>query len=333
MVIIVKVSILDYAVVDEGKDAVTAINETVELVKHAEELNFSRFFVAEHHNVKAFASSSPELLIMKLLGETKTINTGSAGVMIPHYAPLKIAENFSMLEALYPGRVDLGVGNTLGTTTVQKAMGSSRENFDYESHLKEVQNLLSNDSKENITVHPLIKTPPNMWVLSTSQRSAKMAAKLGMGYIFGFFPYASTDKTLAAKHAIEIYKNEFKPSKTNDAAHAAIAVFVVIADTTEEANRLTKSLDVWLLGKNNFNEFSHFPSVETAENYNFSQTDLRRIKSNRTRMVIGNKTTIKKDLTDLAEELNADELLVIPLMPEFKNRKYALTLLSEAFNL
>lgn len=335
-VFIVKISILDYAVIDENKKAVSAVNETIELAKHAEALNFNRFFVAEHHNVKAFASTSPELLMMKLLDETKSIKIGSAGVMIPHYAPLKVAENFRMLEAFHPGRVDLGFGSTIGTSIVQRAMHSSREGFDYKMHIEEIQNLLSEGSSEefkNIIVNPVIEKAPNMWILSTSQRSAKIAANLGIGYIFGLFPYASNDKTLAGKRAIEIYREEFQPSKTNAEAHAIVAVFVVIANTKDEAKTLAKALDVWLLGKENFNEFNSFPSVETAENYNYSQADLRRMKSNRTRMIVGTKSTVKEKLSALQHELNADELLIIPLMPEFKNRKHALTLISETFEL
>src|SRR5690625_5166493 len=118
----IKLNVLDYALVDEGRSPKKAIEETVELCKKAESLGYHRFWMAEHHDVSAFASSSPEMLMMHLLGKTESIRLGSGGVMIPHYSPLKTAENFRMLEALHPGRVDLGFGNTIGTKIVNKAM-------------------------------------------------------------------------------------------------------------------------------------------------------------------------------------------------------------------
>ncbi len=331
LIIIVKISVLDYAVIDEGKDAVTAVKEAIELAQHAEALNFSRFFVAEHHDVKSFASSSPELLMMKLLDETNDIQIGSAGVMLPHYSPLKVAENFRMLEAFHCGRVNLGFGNTFGTAKVQRAMDTKKADFDYEHHIDTLQQHLTNAS--NITVHPETSSAPSMWMLSTSERSAKLAAKLGVGYIFGLFPYASTDKIPTGRRAIKQFKEMFQPSKTNETPVTIAAVFVVISDTDEKAETLANALDVWLLGKNNFNEFEYFPSVETAKAYDYTDDELKRMKANRTRMVVGSKETVKAKLLDIQNELSADELLIIPLMPGFNNRKHALTLIHEAFNL
>lgn len=139
----IKFSVLDYAVIDEGQMPETALKETVKLAQAAERLGFQRFWMAEHHDVNAFASSSPELLMMHILGQTSSIRLGSGGVMIPHYSPLKVAENFRVMESLYPGRVDLGVGNTLGTPAVNKSMNEMRPRKQrYEENISDIKNTL-----------------------------------------------------------------------------------------------------------------------------------------------------------------------------------------------
>lgn len=125
----VQFNVLDYAVIDEGKSAEEALQDTVRLAQLADKLGFKRFWLTEHHNVPAFACSSPELLMMQILNKTKNISLGSGGVMLPHYSPYKVAENFRMLEALHPGRVDLGIGNNAGTAQVKSAMNETKSHF------------------------------------------------------------------------------------------------------------------------------------------------------------------------------------------------------------
>lgn len=326
----VKLNILDYAVVDEGLSPKEAIADTVNLCKKAEDLGYHRFWMAEHHDVSAFASSSPEMLMMHLLGETRSIKLGSGGVMIPHYSPLKTAENFRMLETLYPGRVDLGVGNTVGTKIVNRAMNETRRRKQgYEDNISDIIKYVTNRDDvnhryNNLTANPVSPDNPEMWMLSTSVRSAEIAARQGTGYTFGLFPYASEDKTEVGREAIRVYRENFKPSAVMKESTVMVAPFVVAADTEKEADQLARALDLWLLGKNNFSEFDRMPSVETAENYPYTETDREKIEDNRTRMVVGDKKSVAAQLTSIIEMFGADELLLIPLIPGAQNRQRAL---------
>lgn len=330
----IKLNVLDYAVVDEGLSAADALKETVNLCKTAEALGYNRFWMAEHHDVSAFASSSPELVMMHLLGETESIRLGSGGIMIPHYSPLKVAENFRMLETLYPGRVDLGIGNTIGTKIVNKAMNETRRRKQrYEENISDILKYVTNtddaDHRFNdLTANPAGVTNPEMWMLSTSVKSAVVAARQGTGYTFGLFPYASDDKEAVGREAIRFYRENFEPSPVMEKPSVMVAPFIVVADTAREADRLARALDLWLLGKNNFSEFDRMPSVETAENYPYTEADRKRIEENRTRMIVGDKKSAASELLSIAETFDADELLLIPLMPGSENRAHALDLIA-----
>lgn len=187
-----KLSILDYALIDEGKDAEQALQDTTRLAKLADQLGYHRFWLTEHHDVPAFAGSSPELLMLHLLNHTESIKLGSGGVMLPHYSPFKVAEQFKMLEALHPGRVDLGIGNNPGTTVVKRAMDEDKSAYlDYAQSIEDLRHYLTSPPEEQrvgkVIAQPQLSRHPEMWLLSTSQRSAKLAAMQGMGYTLGTF--------------------------------------------------------------------------------------------------------------------------------------------------
>ena len=163
-------NILDYAMIDEGKDATQALQDTTRLAKLADDLGYKRFWLTEHHDVPAFASGSPELLMMHLLGETKRIKLGSGGVMLPHYSPFKVAENFKMLEALHPGRVDLGIGNNPGTAVVKRAMDEDKRDYlDYAQSIEDIRHYLTQAPEEQrvgqVISQPHLSRHPEMWLL------------------------------------------------------------------------------------------------------------------------------------------------------------------------
>ncbi|CEA03911.1 Alkanal monooxygenase alpha chain [Jeotgalicoccus saudimassiliensis] len=335
----VKLNVLDYAVIDEGQSPAEALKESVRLARHAEALGYYRFWMAEHHDVHAFASSSPEMMMMHILGQTSSIRLGSGGVMIPHYSPLKVAENFRVMENLYPGRVDLGIGNTLGTPIVNKSMNEMRPRKQrYEENISDIKKYVTNTDDEthrfnDVTANPTGRSNPEMWVLSTSVRTAELAARQGIGYTFGLFPHASKDKTAVGQEAARVYREKFVPSPAMEQPLVMASPFVVVADTDSKAQELAKALDLWLLGKMNFSEFERFPSVETAEKYTYTVEELQKLSANRSRMVVGDVKSVKKQLDTLAETLDADELLLIPLMPGAANRLRALELISSEFQL
>jgi len=335
---LIKLGLLDYAQIDEGSNAQTALQNTITLAQLAESLGYERFWMAEHHNVPAFASSSPELIMMRIADATKRIRVGSGGVMIPHYSPYKVAENFRVLEAFHPHRIDLGFGNTIGTPLVNRTLNENKKGrVTYEQSIVDLTNYLSDEVDEDhrfhgISAHPVITTVPQMWILSTSVKNAEMAAKLGIGYTFGLFPLAGIDKLKIGIQAAETYREEFKPSPFMTKPMVSIAPFVVVAESSEQAEEYAEALDLWLLGNDNFSQLREFPSVETARAYQYTEKEKGIIQANRTRMVVGNIESVTAQLNELITQFKADELLLIPLIPGLEARKKAIELLAGAFN-
>lgn len=333
----VQLGVLDYAQIDEGENATTALHHTVLLAKHAEALGYTRFWMAEHHNVPAFASSSPEMVMMHLANATKRIRLGSGGVMLPHYSPYKVAENFRILEAFFPNRIDLGIGNNIGTPLVKNALNENKNSIlDYEKSMKDIQTYLTDQVNEEhrfhgITANPVVPTNPEMWLLSTSMKNAKVAAKLGLGYMFGLFLLADEKKLANARKAIDLYQSEFNPSPFMKKPNVSIAPIIVVADTNEQARAYAETLDLWLLGKGHFTELRTYPSIDTARNYPYTEYDKQLIQTNRNRMIVGDIDRVKTELDTLIKRYKADEVLFIPLIPGIEARKRALELLADAF--
>ncbi|MCE0453845.1 LLM class flavin-dependent oxidoreductase [Staphylococcus haemolyticus] len=329
-------NILDYAMIDEGKNATQALQDTTRLAKLADDLGYKRFWLTEHHDVPAFASGSPELLMMHLLGETKRIKLGSGGVMLPHYSPFKVAENFKMLEALHPGRVDLGIGNNPGTAVVKRAMDEDKRDYlDYSQSIEDIRHYLTRAPEEQrvgqVISQPHLSRHPEMWLLSASQRSAKLAATQGMGYTLGTFLLPSQDKIDAAKASVETYREHFQQTALNMSPTVMLTTFAIVTDTEEEAQDLLHALDVWLLGKRQFAEFDRFPSIETARQYNLSDRDKRVITQHRARILAGTIEQVKPRLDAMIQEFKADEVLVVPLLPDIDQRCRTIEHIAQAY--
>lgn len=335
----VKLNVLDYAQIDEGSHSVQALRESVELARHAEKLGYHRFWVAEHHDVPAFASSSPELLMMHLADHTEHIRIGSGGVMLPHYSPYKVAENFKLLEAAHPHRIDLGIGNTAGTQVVKKALNELRtRRFGYKTAISDVIHYLSEDKDpdfrfRDLEARPLIDSQPDMWLLSTSVSNAKLAARLGIGYCFGLFPYASGDKLEVGREACRVYREEFQPSDVLSEPRVMFSMFAAAGRDDDHAEALAKSIDLWMLGQEDFSKFKQIPSIETAGQYQLSAAEKRRIEANRSRLIVGGPESIRQQLDIYIEAFQADELLMCTIMPGIENRKKGLEVLAQAFDM
>ena len=320
-----KLGILDYAIVDEGKSSIEAIEESVELARLAERLGYSRFWMAEHHQVPALASSSPELLMLHLLQNTEKIQIGSGGIMIPHYSPYKISEWIKLLSALYPNRVNLGIGNNPGTRVVQKLMNTTpitRE--EYNKSCKELVDILIGTGT---FVQPPEAKVSQIWLLSTSEKSANLAAELGQNYVYGLFFNQAVDYIETAKRCLQTYRTKMleQDKKPQD----VLAVFIAIGEDEQEVKDLVRSLDVWLLGKKEFTEFDRFPSISTAKAYKIEKSDIEKVEKNRTRLVWGTKDVVIEKLRKLATELELEELMCIPLVPTIERRKNIIEILAK----
>lgn len=318
-----ELSILDYVVVDENKKDIEALYDTLLLAKFAEKLGYKRFFTAEHHNVPALASTTPELVMQFLLSNTEKIEIGAAGIMLPHYTPYKIAEWIKFLSGVYPKRVNLGIGNNPGTKFVQKAMATSPLSRDeYNEKNAELVEILYKNTKK---IHPFEAEVSRLWLLSTSEKSAKLAAWLGQRYIYGIIFSQGENYIKDAKKALQSYRGEAKNPED------MIAVFVVIGEDEKEARSLVRALDIWLLGKKEFSDFDKFPSVETAKDYELNDYEKEKIEKNRQRLVWGTKEQVIEKLRFLERELELSELMCVPLVPTIEKRKKILEVLAEEF--
>ena len=328
-----KISILDQSIVSKGTTPDSAIANTIQLVKFAETLGFHRFWVSEHHNSSMIAGSSPELLMVRLANETSTIRIGSGGIMLPNHSALKVAENFRLLEAMYPGRIDLGMGRAPGSDRITASLLNPSNHFSESEYLKQLESLQAFFHDEAATQYgPILAVPqsstiPDQWILSSSGGSASIAAEFGMGlavarFINGF----------AGAEIVEKYRRLFKPSRDMDKPRTLLAISVLCAETQENADEMRKLADYTLLQfeKGNFSEIKKY---EEISDYIFSNQELERIEFNRGRIISGTPKTIRKELEKLAGQLDIDEIMITTMTQLQKDRIRSLELIAEEFGL
>src|SRR5690625_923202 len=331
-----QINILDYSPIFENTNAQKALFHTRELAQLADELGYHRYWVAEPHHVFSVASSSPGLLMMQLAALTKRVRIGSGGVMLPHYSPYKVAENFRMLEAFYPNRIDLGIGRSPGYPIVNQALNETKgRKIPYNQQIKDVYKYLTDDVDDNhrfkdLIATPVVETMPDMWLLGTGSGSARTAAENGMAYAFAHFaPYFRSD----GLEIIHRYRNDFIPSSFLQEPKVMIAVFAIIAETTEEAEEIAQSFDLWLLMVESDYQPPFFPSIKTAKQRGSSIVEREKVQKNRSRVVIGSPEQVKNDLKKLADYYQADEITIIPQFYDANNRVKGLKLLADILEL
>lgn len=331
----ISLSILDYSPIDEGTTAGEALQQTTALAQLADQLGYKRFWVAEHHQVFSVAGSSPEMLMMHLAGATEKIRIGSGGVMLPHYSSYKVAENFRLLEALHPGRIDLGIGRSRSYRLVNRALNESKGiAVSYEQQIADIQKYVTDDLEtehrfQQLRATPVSETAPEMWVLGTGEGSVKVAAEAGAAYAYAHFakPLKSSAKL------IQSYQEQFRPSRLLDAPKAMVCVFAVVGDTEEEAENLAKAFDLWLLFVESDTPPPYYPSVETAKQRGFSASEREKVERNRKRMLIGTPQQVKRQIEGLAATYQTDEILIIPNVAGAESRMKEIRLLADAFGL
>ena len=320
-----KISVLDYGVVDFGKTNEEAIQETIQLAKMAEELGYERFWVAEHHEVNALSISAPEVVIPAIASQTKSIHVGSGGIMGLHYAPYKVAEVMRSLAVLFPGRIDIGLGNSIGTKSVSTALKSHYTKSQFGEWIADLQEMIQ--SNEAV---PYTKRVPEQFLLGMGGESVHIAAKNGLGFVYGVFPYIPQEPLVLAKELSRAYRKEFQ-SVNGTESRFILAVFVVVADTVEKAEEMAQALDLWMLGKQDFSEFETFPTKKDVETRKVTPAERKTIEDNRQRLIVGDSRVVKEQLDALCQVCNPDELLMIPLVGGFENRKRALELFAQMY--
>ncbi|WP_163114702.1 LLM class flavin-dependent oxidoreductase [Bacillus safensis] len=331
-----KLSILDQSPLIGGATPAEALKQTVELAKQAEKWGYHRFWVSEHHFSNRLAGSSPEVLLGHLSAVTSHIRIGSGGVMLPHYSAYKVAENFRVLEALAPGRIDLGIGRAPGGMPISSIAlhhGERKRLGDqYPEQVEELKVYLHDLADEcyllpHLTASPKVETAPEVWMLGSSGGSARLAAKAGAGYTFALFINGE-----GGEDSVEQYINRFEPSVFGDQPRVSLAVFVLCAETEEQAEKLAVSLDLSLLANEQGLNLEGFPSYEEAQSYSYSPYEQKRVAANRQRMVIGTPVSVKKQLTTLAKAYRTDELIAVTITHHMQDRLTSYRLLKEAFD-
>ncbi|MGH2610183.1 MAG: LLM class flavin-dependent oxidoreductase [Tepidiformaceae bacterium] len=331
-----RLSVLDQSPIRDGGTATQAIRETIELAKAADRLGYSRYWLAEHHNSGGLASATPEVLIGAVASQTDRIRVGSGGVMLTHYSPLKVAESFRMLEALHPGRIDLGVGRAPGSDRLTAAAlthGFTRPGIDqYPDQLLELYGYLSNSLPEdhafaNVRAMPQVETMPELWLLGSSHASAEYAAELGWSFCFAHFINQH-----AGPEAMRIYRDRFEPSPFLAEPRASLALSVTCAETTEEAERLSWSRWVWRIAAGR-GGFRGIPSPEDAQAFPLTEPERDYIEFAKANSIYGDPQRVKDGIEEMAEEFGAEEVVVVTITHDFRARVRSYELLASAFGL
>ena len=329
-------SVLDQSPVRSGGTAADAFNETIALAQAAERWGYHRYWLAEHHATEGLAGAAPEVLIARVAAATSAMRVGSGGVMLSHYSPLKVAEQFRVLETLYPGRIDLGIGRAPGSDQLTaRALQAGPVAIGVEYFPSQVQDLLgylgdglpADHPFARIRVTPEPATRPEVWLLGSSYQSALVAAYLGCAFSFAHF---ITDQ--GGVEVMAAYRDRFRPSAHLAAPLGSIGVFVLCADTDAEAQRLAQSRDLWRLRLDQ-GYLGPVPSIAEAEAHEYSREDRLRIAMNRRRMVIGAPEQVKERMLELAERYGVGEIVAVTICHEFTPRLRSYELLAQAFEL
>jgi len=331
----IKLSVLDQSPIVSGYTPAQAVNETIRLAQAAERLGYHRYWLAEHHSIAALADPCPEILVARVAAATSTLRVGTGGVMLPYYSPLKVAEQFRMLEALYPGRIDLGIGRApAGDQTTAIAMGEGR--YPGAEHFPEQVKYLAAYLDDNLPAdHPFAKvkampagsTSPEIWLLGSSDYSGALASQLGLRFAFAHFISQQ-----GGDEVMHEYKRRYQPSAREPAPRALLCVFVVCADSREEAERLAASAHLRRLNTD-YGINSPIPTIAEAENHTYTDADRRRIEHHKRRVVLGTPGEVQARLLELAGAYDADELMVITVIGDYDMRLRSYELVAEAFGL
>jgi luciferase family oxidoreductase group 1 len=323
-------SILELAPVGQGSNAATALAGSVALARLGERLGYLRLWVAEHHNMPGIASSSPPVLVAHLAASTSTIRVGAGGVMLPNHASLVVAEQFGMLEALHPGRIDLGIGRAPGTDQITAAaLRRGPDALGADEFPQQLRDLFMffDGTHPHITAVPGRGYEPAVWMLGSSDYSAQVAGALGLP--FSFAHHFASHNTVAA---LQVYRAAFRPSRDHSHPYAMIGVPVICAETTEHAR--------WLAGSSALSFVrlrqgrpTPLPTPEDAAEYVFTPSEREIVRSWTAPLILGDPDEVRAQLEALAQRTGVDELMITTMVHSPAERLRSYELLAEAWNL
>jgi luciferase family oxidoreductase group 1 len=331
-------SVLDLSPVATAFSGAQALRNSLDLARLTDQLGYTRYWVAEHHNLPSIASSAPEIMIGQIAAITERIRVGAGGVMLPNHAPLMVAERFKVLEALFPGRIDLGLGRAPGTDPVTSYALRHRqglnENED-DDFLQRFQELMLLESKGFPEGHPFrtirampadVVLPP-IFLLGSSGYSAQLAAMVGMG--FSFAHHFSDHDPVAVMRS---YREQFRPSAAHETPYGILALAAVCADTDAEADRLAATIDLNFVRRAK-GEYLPLASPDEALAYPYTPVDRERIRLHRRRVIVGSAATVGDRIAALAEVTAAEEVMITTMIHDHAARRHSYELLAQAFDL
>src|SRR5471030_844189 len=314
-------SVLDQTPVIDGHSVADAIAATVELAQLADNLGYTRYWCAEHHGLRGVSNPCPEVMLARLGSVTQRIRLGSGGVMLPYYSPFKVAEQFMMLEALFPNRIDLGVGRAPGgdmRTAQAVAAGDYNRGDIFPQQVTDLLGLMhgtlpSDHIAQGVLLQPQIETRPQLWMLGSSEFGGLLAAQLGIRFAFAHFINAQYGHRVA-----EAYRERFV-SRNGSKPYLAAAVFVICADTEAEAAALERAVDLrrvqMAYGLN-----MPIPSIAQGANQVFGERELNVIEREKSRSIIGTPERVTEQLHELQQRFDADELIVLTVAGSYPAR-------------
>lgn len=330
-----KLSVLDQTPIRRGSNAVEALQESVELVKLADAAGYTRYWISEHHNISSLACAAPEVLLARLGAASQRIRLGSGGIMLPNHSALKVAENFRLLEGLFPGRIDLGVGRAPGGDRLTASVLNPSNTFDPQEYIAQIATLKAflRDDATPDTVHEKVKAIPRvsgvpaLWMLTSSGESGYLAAHFGMALSFAQFI-----NPVGGPEAMHQYRKRFKPSEDLEQPHGSVGIFAFCSESEEKAQRTQAVMDYRLLSitKGHTDEA---PSYESVKDYKYSGEELRYVQYNRQRMIVGTPDVIKEKIVALAKAFDVDEVVIATFADSAEDRLQSYALLAEMFDL
>lgn len=328
-----RLSVLDQSPILSAGSPADALHATLALAKRADQLGFHRYWLAEHHNMRGLADPCPEILVASVAAATRNIRVGTGGVMLPYYSPLKIAEVFRMHEALYPHRIDLGMGRAPGADRMTANAINAQAFDDMDRFPQQVMDVLGWLDRTLPQEHPYASvqampsgvSSPEVWLLGSSDYSGALAAYLGLPFAFAHFINAHGGEDVA-----RAYRRDFRASLRRSTPQTMVCVFVICAETDARAQQLALSIDHRRLLMATGRE-GPVASVAEAQAFAYTERDRTIIERERARAIIGTADRVKTRLLEIVAAYAADELMVVTITGDYASRTRSYELLAGAF--
>ncbi len=331
-----RLSVLDQSTAAHGRGQDEAIRETLALARHCDALGYHRYWVSEHHNSASIVGTAPEVLMAAIAATTSRIRVGSAGVMLPHYSALKVAEQFRVLEAIAPGRIDLGVGRAPGTDRLTAVALNPYANAaeDFPQQVLDLQDWVSGTPLPDdhplraISAHPTGSTAPEMWILGSSDYGARLAAQFGLPYAFAYF----FSDGRGVEEALRLYRSSFRPSVRHPSPAATICVWALAADSEAEARELLHTREYWRVGFEKGVRNALLPPAAVATHI-YSEPERAIVEALRRKAIVGTGVQVAARLRELAQRLALEELVIVTWTYDPAPRHRSFELLAREFGL